>query len=120
MAVSDRVAAVMRQKLCEPLSLGDLAATAGLSRTHFAAAFRRATGVPPLRFFHRLKIARACELLETGGMPVSRVAAAVGYRDYRYFDRMFRRVVGQTPRDYRRGNCGWSGLGADSPAALGA
>jgi AraC family transcriptional regulator of arabinose operon len=111
----------MRQGLDEQLSLRQLAAAAGLSRTHFVAAFRRAAGVPPMRFFHRLRIARACELLETSDVPVGPIATAVGYRDYRYFDRMFRRVVGQTPRDYRRVNSGWHASDAgNTPPAAGA
>ena len=49
-----------------------------------------------------MKMERACYLLDTNNQPVSRVAQALGYDDPQYFSRLFRKVTGLSPRDYRK------------------
>ena len=83
------------------VSLDDLAAEAGLSRFHFARAFRRATGLPPHNFLTRCRIERAKELLLHTDLSLAEIALTVGFSSQSHFSARFRGWVGQTPRDFR-------------------
>ena len=91
----------MSDNLAARADLASLAAAAGLSIPHYSDLFRRATGYPPVEHFLRLKIQRACQLLDTTELRVNEVAAAVGWVDPFYFSRFFRKITGQSPRAYR-------------------
>lgn len=97
-----RTLAWMQTNLAERPRLEDLAERAGMSATHFSAQFRRRTGYSPVDYFLRLKVQQACRLLDTTPGRVEEIARAVGYEDAFYFSRLFRRVMGRSPRDYRR------------------
>lgn len=91
----------LREHLDAPVRVGELAARVGLSTSHFAALFRRATGGGVVEYVKRLRIARASELLATTAMPVGDVARAVGYDDPFYFSRQFRAVHDCSPTAFR-------------------
>ncbi len=82
--------------------LGELAAGAGMSVTHYCGHFRELTGFAPVDYLIRLRVKQACQLLDTTALTVTAVAAAAGYEDPYYFTRCFRRVMGCSPRAYRR------------------
>jgi len=87
--------------LAEPLTLADLAGATGLTRMHFAAQFRAATGLRPHEFLLRRRIARAQELLAATNLPLVEVALSVGFRTQAHFTTVFGRFVGQTPYRWR-------------------
>jgi AraC family transcriptional regulator len=82
--------------------LTTLADSVGLSPYHFARAFKQSTGLPPHRYQIMLRIERAKDLLANSALPISDVAAAVGYDDQGQLARLFRREVGVTPSRYRQ------------------
>jgi AraC-like DNA-binding protein len=96
-----RVQEHLREHLAEPLSLPALAAIAGFSSSHFSARFRAATGFSVIEYAKRLRLARARELLATTELSVAEIAKAVGYLDPFYFSRLFRAVIGMSPRAFR-------------------
>lgn len=101
---ADSVAATVEHLRADPatrVSLGELAGMAGLSRSHFSALFRRATGYGPLEYQTRLRMGRARELLDTTDRTVASIAHEVGYADPLYFSRQFRRIHGVTATDHR-------------------
>lgn len=83
-------------------SVAELAALANLSPSHFAALFRRTTGVGVLQYQTRLRMSRARELLDTTDHAIAEIAHHLGYTDPFYFTRQFRTVHGVTPTEYRR------------------
>ncbi len=91
----------LRTHLDQPVRLADLARSAGLSPSHFAALFRAATGTGVVEYSKRLRMARACELLITTSLSVSEVARMVGYADPFYFSRQFRSVHACSPSRFR-------------------
>lgn len=97
----DRVIEHLRRNFTDELSISELAGIAQLSPSHFAALFREQTGTPPLRYRLQLRMSRARELLDTTDLPVSGIAAAVGFTDPFYFSRQFKAVHGTTPLRYR-------------------
>ncbi|MFC7624186.1 helix-turn-helix domain-containing protein [Microlunatus sp. GCM10028923] len=91
----------LREHFADPVRVGDLARLAGLSPSHFAALFRRATGSGVIEYVKRLRMARARELLATTTAGVREIAGEVGYDDPFYFSRQFRAVHGCSPTTYR-------------------
>jgi AraC family transcriptional regulator len=76
------------------VSLADMASEVGLTRMHFAAQFKAATGLRP-------RIERAQEMLVGTDMSLVDVALAVGFQTQSHFTTIFRRFVGQSPLAWR-------------------
>jgi transcriptional regulator GlxA family with amidase domain len=74
-----------------------------LSVPHFSAVFRRRTGLSPINYLIRMRIQRACELLDTSDLGVEHISRKVGYDDHHYFCRIFRKTMGTTASRYRKG-----------------
>jgi AraC family transcriptional regulator of arabinose operon len=85
----------------EKITVSELAATAGLSPSHFSALFRRATGCGPHEYQTRLRMMKSRQLLDTTDISVSAIARAVGYQDPLYFSRQFRAVHGMSASQHR-------------------
>ncbi len=96
-----RVIDVMQGNLGRSLKVDELAREANLSSSHLAAVFKKRTGFTVLDFFIRLKIQRACFLLDTTDQSVKAIAADLGFDDPLYFSRCFRRVHDNSPTQYR-------------------
>ena len=99
--VSD-AARFMAERLAEPLTLARIAAVARLSPSRFGAVFRAETGSAPMAHFQRLRVQKACSLLERTALGIAAVARAVGYEDPFHFSRVFRRATGLSPRAWRK------------------
>ena len=95
--------AYMADHFREPLTLSQVARSAGLSVHRTAHVLKEATGRTFLQHVHRLRIDAAKRLLESGGMSATDVAYAVGYNDQSYFIRHFKRQNGITPGRFTRG-----------------
>ncbi len=93
---------LMQERLSEDISLDELAAEAQLSPFHFARMFKESVGVPPRVYLTRLRLERACELLETTDLPVTEIAFEVGYSSNQVLARLFVKHRHTTPSDYRR------------------
>lgn len=92
----------MRRSLNQSLQVPKLARMANISPSHFFAVFKKRTGFAPMDFFIRLRIQRACEILDSTTLSVKEVAAQLGYEDPFYFSRVFKSVSGVAPTEYRR------------------
>jgi AraC family transcriptional regulator len=88
-------------RLDEAVSLADVASSAGLTRMHFAAQFRAATGLRPHEYLLRRRIERAQQMLVGTGMSVVDVALSVGFQTQSHFTSVFKRYAGQPPRAWR-------------------
>jgi transcriptional regulator GlxA family with amidase domain len=89
----------------QPVSVAQIAEMAGLELRTFARRFVKATGMKPSEYQQRLRITRAREMLEFSRTSVEQIAWTIGYTDVGGFRRIFRKVVGLTPSDYRRRFC---------------
>ena len=96
-----RVREYIDTHLDQKLSIESLAETAGLSMFHFARAFKQSEGVTPHDYLIQRRVKRAMELLAGTDLPLSKIAAAVGFSDESHCARRFREIVGVCPRDYR-------------------
>ncbi len=82
--------------------LATMAACAGLEERTFLRRFRAATGLRPTEYCQQVRVGRACRLLEFTRRNVEQIAWGVGYQDPGAFRKVFQRVTGLTPSDYRR------------------
>lgn len=96
-----RVTGFIRDHLADDVSLVQLAAVTGLSPWHFCRAFKQTCGLPPHRWVNRVRIERAKELLACPALSVTDVALSVGFAGSTQFARVFRSVLGLSPREYR-------------------
>ena len=83
------------------VSLAALATAAGLERRTLLRRFASATGMTPIEYSRRVRIARARELLEGGELSQKEIAQSLGYRDVASFARAFCKAVGLAPGAYR-------------------
>ena len=84
------------------LTLQEMAEYAGLSASYLSAVFKKRTGHAPLTYFNHLKIRQACRLLTDTDMKVNMICHKVGISDPYYFSRLFSKVIGMSPSEYRR------------------
>lgn len=82
-------------------SLGSLAAEASVSAFHLVREFKRATGLSPHQYVIQTRVRRAAELLARG-LPISDIAATVGFADQAHLTTSFRRHLGATPASWQR------------------
>jgi AraC-like DNA-binding protein len=94
----------MTANLAEPICLADIAAATGLSRMHFAAQFRVATGLRPHEYLLQRRIEHAQALLLTSRLPLVEIALEVGFKTQAHFTTVFARLVGETPNVWRQRN----------------
>ncbi len=106
-----RVEAYIDTNIEGPVTLADLAGVARLSRMHFAAQFRAATGMRPHEFLLRRRIDHSQVMLADPRAKLAEVALSVGFQTQAHFTTVFKRFVGDTPHRWRQAALadGWSG-----------
>ena len=85
-----------------PSTVESLAASAGMSRSAFAARFRQLLGQTPLAYVTDWRMQKAILLLQQGDKKLADIAQSVGYESDAAFSKAFKRVLGRAPGEYRR------------------
>lgn len=85
----------------EDVSMADLALEAGLSANYLGERFKAELGVTVADYLSRLRVDRARELLAGSERSVTDIALSVGFDGASYFGKVFRKLTGHTPREYR-------------------
>ena len=83
--------------------LEDLLSICHMSRSNLMRVFRKATGQTPIEYLLRLRIQRAMDMLRNTELGITEIALEVGFNDSNYFTRQFKRILGESPRSFRRG-----------------
>lgn len=96
-----RIEDYVRTHFDQCISLSDLAGVAGLSRMHFAAQFRAATGYRPREYLLHQRVEQAKSLLLNSETSLAEVALAVGFCTQAHFSTVFKRITGNTPARWR-------------------
>jgi AraC family transcriptional regulator len=97
-----RLKSYIDDKLNSSIRATELAGVVRLSRSHFSRVFRQTFGESPLRFIMQRRIYRAQELMLASQLPLAQVALECGMSDHAHFCRTFRKIVGVTPKAWRR------------------
>ena len=85
----------------ESLKLGEVAKAVGTSTFYFCKLFRKSTGINFTEYVSRLRIEKAKNLLLNPNLRVSEIAFEVGFESLTHFNRVFKKLLGQSPSDYR-------------------
>jgi AraC-like DNA-binding protein len=104
-ALEDPQLGIVLQRLHErpshPWTVAAMARIAGISRSMFAARFRRVIGEAPLMYLTRWRMHTAMQLIAESRDSLTSIAEAVGYQSDGAFGKAFKRYVGNTPGEYR-------------------
>ncbi len=85
----------------DQLSLGEVAGAVNMSTFYFCKTFKKATGMTFTDYLCRVRIEKARDLLVNPNARVSEVAFEVGFQSLTHFNRVFRRLLGESPSGYR-------------------
>ena len=91
----------MQNHLDVQLTLESLASSINLSVSHYSSIFRKKTGYSPVVYFNHLKIQHACQYLQFTTLRINEIASKLGIDDPYYFSRMFTKIMGISPLEYR-------------------
>lgn len=91
----------INDNLTEPITLDDLAKSAGMSRSHFSTIFRRVTGVSPYEYLLLRRIECAVGMLRDSEVTILEIAQSCGFRNLANFNKAFRKITNMAPSDYR-------------------
>ena len=100
-------------------TLDELARGVGISRTALAEKFREAMGDTPLNYLRTLRMQKAMHLLSQSDVLLDAVATQVGYTDAFSFSKVFKKVVGVPPREFRRRDAAGRGAPVNRPGFRG-
>jgi len=102
----EKVIRYMQNRLTDHVSLNDMAVYAGFSVSHFSLLFRKKTTRSPVEYFLGLKMQRACQMLDFTDMNIKEIASGLAFNDPFYFSRLFRKMIGISPAEYRKNKKG--------------
>ncbi len=99
-----RAEAFLAAHFAEDVTLGDVAQHCGLSRAHFARAFRKTMGLTPHQWLLRYRIEQAKAMMQETASTIESVAIACGFADQSHLTRIFTQIAGTSPAAWRRQN----------------
>lgn len=91
----------MRRHVDDQLDIDQLADIACMSKDHFIRVFKREVGETPYSYFVKRKQEAIERVLVTTTSSIKSVASAMGFEDYTYFIKSFKKSTGMTPQQYR-------------------
>lgn len=97
-----KVEAYINENLTRQISVEELAKLVYISPDHLTRMFRKKYGKTIVNYIIDQRMILAKELIREGKMSMNTVSAAVGYMDYSYFNRLFKKKFGITPKEYQQ------------------
>lgn len=91
----------MKENIESKLPLDALSKHVGYSPSYFSALFSKRIGHTPTNYFNMLKIQKACQMLDFTNMKVNQICPKIGIDDCYYFSRLFSKIMGMSPREYK-------------------
>ena len=85
----------------EALSLGQVARAVNTSTSYFCKLFKKFTGLNFTDYVSRTRIEKAKNLLLNRNLRVSKIAFEAGFQSLTHFNRVFKKIVGESPTEYR-------------------
>ena len=96
-----KVLSYIRKNIYKTIDIDSLAAISCLSKDHFIRLFRKEVNNTPLQYINQKKIEKAKLILITDSMPIKNISYLLAYEDHSYFNRLFKKLTGVTPQQYR-------------------
>ncbi|HWS01200.1 MAG TPA: AraC family transcriptional regulator, partial [Prolixibacteraceae bacterium] len=95
------VISFLQKSIDKSLTLNEIAASVNLSASHFASIFKKSTGFSVIDYFNHMKTQKACQYLQFTDLRIAEIAGKLGVEDPYYFSRMFTKIIGMSPNQYR-------------------
>jgi AraC-like DNA-binding protein len=92
----------MKENIEKKLSIEEVSKYTGYSTSHFSTLFQQQTQHSPLQYFNLLKVQQAALMLQETDMKINQICFKVGIEDSCYFSRLFTKVTGLSPTQYRK------------------
>lgn len=96
-----KVKQMIQSRYADPLTLSEMAQTAGLSRYHFIRVFQNATGLSPHAYLTQERVFHARDAIEQGNS-LADTALMTGFSDQSHMTRQFKSIIGTTPGRFRK------------------
>ena len=97
-----RAIVYLNRHLPHQISRWQVAESVNISEDYLTRIFRREMGVSPWDYLTRCRVGVASDLLLRTGVPLGEIAVAAGFQDQAYFCRVFRRITGISPGQFRQ------------------
>lgn len=91
----------MVENMEKKVTLQELADYMGYSQSYLSQRFKQELGESPVNYLNRLRIDSACRMLKETNLKINHICHKVGISDAYYFSRLFRQLMGMSPREYR-------------------
>ncbi|HIY56880.1 MAG TPA: AraC family transcriptional regulator [Candidatus Tetragenococcus pullicola] len=92
----------MDDHISDDLTLKEIATYLDISPSYLSTLFKRYLNKSPIDYFIEMRIEQACKYLKLSDLKIYEVAEKVGYTDAYYFSRIFKKVTGSSPKNYRK------------------
>ncbi|NRF37341.1 AraC family transcriptional regulator [Pedobacter foliorum] len=100
-AVSNSIS-FMKDNLDKKLTVNQLADQQKISLSHYLRIFKQKTGISPIVYYNQLKIQHSCQYLYFTDKSIKEICSLIGIDDQYYFSRLFSKLIGTSPSDYRK------------------
>lgn len=100
-AISNSIA-FMKDNLNKKLSVNEFADQQRISLSHYVRTFKHKTGISPNAYFNQLKIQYSCQYLYFTDKSIKEICSKLGIDDQYYFSRLFSKLIGMSPSEYRK------------------
>ncbi len=100
-SMTDTVIDFLSANLDKTLTLEEIARKVNLSPPYFSYLFKQKTGFSPIEYFNHLKAQKACQYLLFTDLRIKEISQELGIEDQYYFSRLFTKIMGISPNEYR-------------------
>lgn len=97
-----RIIKYIENNYMEKITIEDISAELGLSKSHFMKFFRNTMGTTFTQYLNDYRLTMASRLLVSSDSSILDIAAEAGFENLSHFNRLFKKRFGVTPREYRR------------------
>lgn len=101
-AMVNNILAFINENYMRPVSLAKISENTYLSPIYVSKVFKETTGESPINYLIRVRLSKACELLDGSDASIREIARQVGYEDAYYFSKLFKKYYEASPMIYRR------------------
>lgn len=100
--VTEKIKKYVKEHIQEEISMGDIAEVVYLNPQYMVRLFKKKEGISILEYITNTRIKMASDLLRKTDYSIYQVAGLTGYSNYSYFSRVFKKIIGKSPQEYKK------------------